>query len=58
MRNRFIQRAPENFLSAEQISQIKAGRRGFLASAFSVAAAAAASVTQTGTTLFWAVPMT
>jgi sulfane dehydrogenase subunit SoxC len=46
MRNRFIQRAPENFLSAEQINQIKAGRRGFLASAFSVAAAAAASVTQ------------
>ena len=43
MFNRFIQRAPENFLSGEQINEIKAGRRGFLAGAF---AAAAAAVTQ------------
>ena len=41
MHNRFIQRAPENFLDKEQIRQVRAGRRGFLASAFVAAAAAA-----------------
>lgn len=41
MFNRFIQRAPENFLSGEQIKEIRSGRRGFLAGAFAAAAAAA-----------------
>ena len=44
MFNRFIQRAPENFLSGNQINEVKAGRRGFLAGAFAAAAAAAATV--------------
>lgn len=38
MLSRFIQRAPENFLSREQIQEVRAGRRGFLAGAFSAAA--------------------
>ena len=38
MSSRFIQRAPENFLSGEQINEVKAGRRGFLAGAFAAAA--------------------
>jgi sulfane dehydrogenase subunit SoxC len=38
MLNRFIQRAPENFLSREQIHEVRAGRRGFLAGAFAAAA--------------------
>ena len=41
MLNRFIQRAPENFLSGEQINDIRAGRRGFLAGAFAAAVAGA-----------------
>jgi sulfane dehydrogenase subunit SoxC len=41
MLNRFIQRAPENFLSAQQIDDVKAGRRGFLAAAFAAAVASA-----------------
>ncbi|MDP1566966.1 MAG: sulfite dehydrogenase [Polaromonas sp.] len=44
MLSRFIRRAPENFLSREQIQDVRAGRRGFLAGA--VAAAAGAMVTQ------------
>ena len=44
MFNRFIQRAPENFLSGDQINEVKAGRRGFLAGAFAAAAAGAVSV--------------
>jgi sulfane dehydrogenase subunit SoxC len=44
MFSRFIQRAPENFLSAAQINDVKAGRRGFLAGAFAAAAAAASSM--------------
>ena len=39
MLSRFIQRAPENFLTREQIQDVKAGRRGFLAGAFAAAAA-------------------
>ena len=38
MLNRFIQRAPENFLGREQIRDVRAGRRGFLAGAFSATA--------------------
>ena len=47
MFNRFIQRAPENFLSGDQISDIKAGRRGFLAGAFAAAAASMTAHAQT-----------
>ena len=43
MLNRFIQAAPENFLSGNQINEVKAGRRGFLAGAFAAAAAATVS---------------
>src|SRR5689334_22848849 len=39
MLNRFLQRAPENFLTREQIQDVRAGRRGFLAGAFAAAAA-------------------
>ncbi|WP_341913393.1 sulfite dehydrogenase [Polaromonas sp. YR568] len=42
MLNRFIRRAPENFLSRDQIQEVRAGRRGFLSGA--VAAAASAMV--------------
>ena len=49
MFNRFIQRAPENFLSAQQINEVKAGRRGFLAGAFAAAAAAAVAGAQAQT---------
>lgn len=38
MLNRFLQRAPENFLTREQIQDVRAGRRGFLAGAFAAAA--------------------
>jgi len=41
MLNRFLQRAPENFLTREQIQDVRAGRRGFLAGAFAAAAAGA-----------------
>lgn len=44
MLNRFIRRAPENFLSRSQIQEVRAGRRGFLSGA--VAAAASAMVTR------------
>ena len=47
MFSRFIQRAPENFLSSEQINDIKAGRRGFLAAAFAAAAASMSAHAQT-----------
>ena len=42
MLSRFLQRAPENFLSSEQIGQLRAGRRGFLSQAFATAAGASA----------------
>jgi len=48
MLNRFIQRAPENFLSAQQINDVKAGRRGFLAGAFAAAVAGAQAQTSAG----------
>ena len=41
MLNRFLQRAPENFLDAQQILDVRAGRRGFLAHALAAATAAA-----------------
>jgi sulfane dehydrogenase subunit SoxC len=47
MFNRFIQSAPENFLSGAQISDITAGRRGFLAGAFAAAAASMSAHAQT-----------
>ena len=47
MFNRFIQRAPESFLSREQISDVHAGRRGFLAGAFAAAAASMSVHAQT-----------
>ncbi len=40
MLNRFIQRAPENFLSRDQIQAVRTGRRGFLAGAVTAAAGA------------------
>ena len=40
MTSRFLQRAPENFLDAGQIRSVRAGRRGFLASAMLAASAA------------------
>ena len=43
MLGRFLQRAPENFLSAQQIQDVRAGRRGFLAHAFAAATAAASA---------------
>jgi sulfane dehydrogenase subunit SoxC len=45
MRNAAIQRAPEGFLNAEQINQVRAGRRGFLAGALAAAVGAAAAQT-------------
>ena len=39
--NRFLQPAPENFLSPSQIASVHGGRRGFMAGAFSAAAVAA-----------------
>ena len=48
MLNRFIQRAPENFLSAQQINDIKAGRRSFLAGAFAAAVASVQAQTPAG----------
>jgi sulfane dehydrogenase subunit SoxC len=46
MFNRFIQRAPENFLTAQQIKDVTAGRRGFLAGALAAAVAGAQAQTQ------------
>ena len=43
MLNRFLQRAPENFLTREQIQDVRAGRRGFLAGAFAAATATLAT---------------
>ena len=47
MFSRFIQRAPENFLSRAQIRDVHAGRRGFLAGAFAAAAASMSVHAQT-----------
>ncbi|MFC5523612.1 sulfite dehydrogenase [Polaromonas jejuensis] len=44
MLSRFIQRAPENFLTRAQIQDVRAGRRGFLANALAAAAAGAGAV--------------
>ena len=43
MLNRFIQRAPESFLTPAQMHDVRAGRRGFLASALLAASATASS---------------
>ncbi|MEO8022416.1 sulfite dehydrogenase [Polaromonas sp.] len=43
MLNRFIRRAPENFLSRGQIREVRAGRRGFLSGAVAAAASAMAT---------------
>jgi sulfane dehydrogenase subunit SoxC len=40
MLSRFIQRAPENFLSRDQIQEVRSGRRGFLSGAMAAAASA------------------
>jgi sulfane dehydrogenase subunit SoxC len=40
MLSRFLQRAPENFLSRDQIQAVRSGRRGFLAGAVAAAAGA------------------
>ncbi|MDB5967213.1 MAG: Mo-co oxidoreductase dimerization domain, partial [Polaromonas sp.] len=42
MLSRFLRRAPENFLDAQQVAEVRAGRRGFLAGALAAASAAAA----------------
>ena len=47
MLNRFIQRAPESFLCSKQITDVHAGRRGFLAGAFAAAAASMSTHAQT-----------
>jgi sulfane dehydrogenase subunit SoxC len=41
--NRFLQTAPESFLSGEQVKDVYRGRRGFMTGAFAAALAAAAS---------------
>ena len=46
MFNRFIQRAPESFLSSEQIRDVQDGRRSFLAGAFAAAAASMSAQAQ------------
>jgi sulfane dehydrogenase subunit SoxC len=43
--NRFVRRAPENFLNREQIRDVYAGRRSFLAAALASAAGAVAAQT-------------
>ena len=43
MLSRFLQRAPENFLDAQQMRDVRAGRRGFLAYALAAATAATAT---------------
>jgi sulfane dehydrogenase subunit SoxC len=43
MPGRFLQRAPENFLNAQQMQDVRSGRRGFLAHAFAAATAAASA---------------
>ena len=42
-KNRFLQPAPEGFLSQEQVKAMHGGRRGFMAGAFAAAVAAASS---------------
>ncbi|MES2913266.1 MAG: sulfite dehydrogenase, partial [Pseudomonadota bacterium] len=42
MLSRFIRRAPENFLTGDQIQDVRAGRRGFLAGALAAASSAVA----------------
>ena len=42
MLSRFIQKAPENFLTRDQIQDVRAGRRGFLAGALAAASSAVA----------------
>ncbi len=49
MLSRFLQRAPENFLHAQQMRDVRAGRRGFLAQALAAATAAAATAAQAQT---------
>ncbi|MBC7707106.1 MAG: sulfite dehydrogenase, partial [Rhodoferax sp.] len=43
MSSRFLRRAPENFLGPQQVRDVRAGRRGFLAGALGSAMAAAAT---------------
>lgn len=43
MLSRFLRRAPENFLSRDQIQAVRSGRRGFLAGAVAAAAGAMAA---------------
>ena len=43
MLGRFLQHAPENFLNTQQMQDVRAGRRGFLAHAFAAATAAASA---------------
>ena len=43
MPGRFLRRAPENFLDAQQMHDVRAGRRGFLAHAFAAATGATAA---------------
>ena len=50
MFGRFLQRAPENFLNAQQMQDVRAGRRGFLAQAFAAATAAASARAATAQT--------
>ena len=50
MLGRFLQRAPENFLNAQQIQDVRAGRRGFLAHALAAATAATAAASATAQT--------
>ena len=46
MLNRFIQKAPENFLTLQHFSQLKAGRRGFMAGVLASAIAGVQAQTQ------------
>ena len=46
MFNKFIQKAPENFLTAQHVSQLKAGRRGFMAGALASAVVGVQAQTQ------------
>ena len=47
MFSRFLQRAPENFLDAQQIRDVRSGRRGFLAQALAAATSATATAAAT-----------
>ena len=46
MLNRFIQKAPENFLTLQHFNQLKAGRRGFMAGVLASAIAGVQAQTQ------------